>query len=145
MRPDRRSDEGSEMPKISRDGKVLLDPAEALAVYLREELFDGDWDRHIAWTRAYGSPEQTAEDPAFIEELRAFEVAMSVNLRDALKQMGWGVPLPPEVREDLLRPPSERTIDPIGLLRRLIASRVSAGQSGAKDKLGRGGKQELAR
>lgn len=114
------------MPKISEDGKLLLSPAEALAVYLREELFDGDWERHLAWTRATGSPEQKAEDPAFIQELRAFEIAMGVNLREPLKEMWSLVPLPQDVRDDLLRPASERTIDPIGLLR--AATRTEGGR-----------------
>lgn len=53
-----------------------MDPAEALAVYLREELFDGDRDRHLAWIRvAYvkdpdGNWIELYQNPRPIEEFQ---------------------------------------------------------------------------
>lgn len=55
-----------------------------IAVMLRDTLFDGDWEKKIAWTENQGTPQQRAHDLPFARSLQEFERRYGVNLSDLL-------------------------------------------------------------
>jgi hypothetical protein len=64
----------------------VYDPGEAfnIAVMLRDTLFDGDWEKHIAWIEIQGGLEQRAHDLPFTCSLQEFEQRYGVNLSDLI-------------------------------------------------------------
>jgi hypothetical protein len=100
------------MPGISKDRKVVVDLGEAIAVYIRDYVFDGDWDKQIAWTIAYAPPERAEDEPSWFEELRQFEIEMGVNLNEALKEIGWELPVSRGMRARFWQLPSRWKADP---------------------------------
>ena len=55
-----------------------------ISVMLRDTLFDGDWEKKIAWTENQGSPQQRTDDLPFSRSLQEFERRYGVNLTDLL-------------------------------------------------------------
>jgi len=55
-----------------------------IAVMLRDTLFDGDWEKKIAWTKNQGSSQQRTDDLPFSRTLQEFEQRYGVNLTDLL-------------------------------------------------------------
>ncbi|MCD6555159.1 MAG: hypothetical protein J7M16_14265 [Anaerolineae bacterium] len=68
-----------EKPEIYDPGDVFN-----IAVMLRDTLFDGDWERHIAWIETQGGPAQRDEDLPLTRSLQEFEQSYGVNLSDLL-------------------------------------------------------------
>ena len=64
----------------------IFDPGETfnIAVMLRDTLFDGDWEKKIAWFETHGTPRQQAHDLPFARSLQEFERRYEVNLTDLL-------------------------------------------------------------
>jgi len=56
---------------------------EELVVMLRDIMYQGSWQEHIAWLERQGSPTQQ-EDIATIQSYALFEQTYGVNLRDLL-------------------------------------------------------------
>jgi len=56
---------------------------EELTVMLRDLMYHGSWQEHIAWLESKGSPKQQ-EDIATIQSYALFEQTYGVNLRDLL-------------------------------------------------------------
>ncbi len=71
------------MPQLVKD-KVNMDSAEILAVFINKKFFEGSWDKHIEWTKKYGSQIQRKEDIPLLEELKKFEKTHNLHLFDYL-------------------------------------------------------------
>lgn len=68
-----------EKPEIYDPGEVFN-----IAVMLRDTLFDGDWEKKVAWFETQGTPEQRAHDLPTARSLQEFEQRYGVSLSDLL-------------------------------------------------------------
>ncbi|MEW6069256.1 MAG: hypothetical protein AB1485_01435 [Candidatus Thermoplasmatota archaeon] len=71
------------MPRVIGN-EVRLSLIEIFAVFLRDNFFEGSWDKQVEWLSKYGSEQQKSEDIPLILGLKDFELMHNLNLRNFL-------------------------------------------------------------